>query len=882
MPEAPDYRPEPRTSSMPTRIAGIYTVAGLLWIFVSDRLTIATAGSSTGLMEAISMVKGALYVLLTGALLYRLLGRWAQRQTKTHAAALSLQDELRRLFDDAPIAAWVVTADGRRVLDVNRVALAQRGWSRAEFLELEPGSLMPPTEGSEAERTQPTRDGGTLVVRLTSHHLVYQHVPALLVYANDLTAQRAAEESLKQTEQSFGEMLGALAEAIWISDPAFTRFYFVSAAAEAICGIPAQADAPGRWLTLVHPDDRATLQTTLSNAAAGRESSASGLRLRRADGADRFVEVSVAPVTNAAGEVVRLIGSLSDVTERREVEAEYRLVAQMFTDTRDAILIVDENRSIIRANRAFDGMTGYRQAELVGQTPRMLQSGMHDPAYYASMNAALAQEGHWEGQIWDRRKNGEVFPARLSITRVGGGDQPVHYIAVSADLTEARRAEARIHSLVNFDPVTGLANRTLFQARLGEALASRPVNGVTLLLLGVDRFTAINQVQGHAAGDRVLAALADRLVDALPAGTNVARFSGDRFAVMLDGDLDEAAVQETARALTAAVAASASASEAPFPLTAGVGVARSPGNGTTVPELLRSAETALNHAKALGHGRMASLSATLDAEASARLRIEARLRRAVAEGSLRLHYQPQITLAVARCESVEALLRWTDPVLGEVPPGKFIPIAESSTLILQLGDWVLREACRQAHAWHREGHPLRVAVNISAVQFRQPEFVESVRGALQASGLQPQLLELEVTESVVMEGANHVTATLQALRGLGLHLSIDDFGTGYSSLAYLRRFPIDKLKIDQSFIRDMLHDADAAAVTQAIVDLAKSLRLRVIAEGVETEDQARFLTTIGCDEAQGWLYAKAMPEAMLAEWLLQHPGRAHPQVRPPE
>lgn len=881
----------------PFRIASLYVLLGLVWIAVSDRIAAALTAGSTPLLVLVSTWKGSLFVLVTGVGLLVLLTRWGRRMEAAHQAALLGEREYGRLFDDSPLPAWVYAIDDLRILEVNEAAVARYGYSRAEFLSLTVRQVRPESEIGKFEAgfvTEPkqcdvlfhagewihqTKDGRRLNVEISWRNVIHRGRNARLAVMRDLTEQRAAEARLAETEQSFQDMLGAMNEAIWIGNPNLTVCYFISSAIEEICGISPdefRAD-PSAWLTQIHPEDVAGVQAEVAGISTASETVISVFRIHRRDGALRWLEVAASAVTNRHGEVVRVIGITTDITERKRLEGEVALAAQVFADTREGVIITDANEKILRVNRSFQTMTGYSEAEILGDTPRLLKSGLQNASYYTEMRQVLARDGHWEGQLWDRRKNGETYPARLSITEVRNAEgRPTHYIGISADLTETRRAEARIENLANFDAVTGLANRTRFEERLASEIDACSTSGLALMLIGIDRFMVINQTVGHAAGDMVLADVGQRLQLAAPVGATLARFGGERFLLLLAPGTPMAKARELANEIVRTVVPGAASVRSPFPLTACVGLAQFPADGETAADLLKSAEAALNQAKGLGHGNVASYSAEMDARATERIAIESRLRAAMERGRLALHYQPQISLSVNRCSAVEALLRWTDPEWGPVSPARFIPVAEACALIVPLGDWVLGEACRQARVWLEAKRPVVVAVNISVIQFRAPNFVDKVREALATAGLPPHLLELEVTESVVMDGASTVATTLASLRELGVHLSIDDFGTGYSSLAYLRRFPIDKLKIDQSFVKEMLHDADAAAITHAVVSLAKSLRLQVIAEGVETMEQAAFLTTIGCDEAQGWLYAKAMPPLEFEAWLST---RAYSPVR---
>ncbi len=569
----------------------------------------------------------------------------------------------------------------------------------------------------------------------------------------------------------------------------------------------------------------------------------------------------------------------TDVTQHRQAQERLLLAEKVFANSPEAIMICDLGNRIISVNRAFCDITGYGPDEVIGQDPRILSSGRHDKAFYAQMWETLRDTGAWAGEIWDRRKNGEVYPKWMTINAVHDlqSGALTHYITLFSDITERKETEARIHHLAHHDPLTGLPNRFTLEARLEQSLADarRHGNKVAVMFMDLDRFKTINDSLGHAVGDSLLMEIAHRLRAAVRESDTVARLGGDEFVVVLpdvEGANDAAHVagkiiEEVARDLRVG----------PHELhtSASIGISLFPDDGESVPAVMQNADTAMYHAKAIGRNNFQFFAAAMNRAATERLELERKLRQAVANQEFELHYQPQFALAADRVTGVEALLRWRHPEDGLIPPDRFIPIAEETGLIVGIGDWVLENACLQLRAWLDQGLPaLRMAVNLSTRQLRQREFPQRVAAILAGSGVPAQLLELEITESGVMEHPEEAIQTLHALNDMGVTLAIDDFGTGYSSLSYLKLFPIDRLKIDRSFVRDIERDPDDAAIARGTIALAHSLGLQVVAEGVETAAQLDMLATDGCDEVQGYFFSRPLPEAAATEFLAQQVRRA--------
>ncbi|MDD0810965.1 EAL domain-containing protein [Curvibacter sp. RS43] len=588
------------------------------------------------------------------------------------------------------------------------------------------------------------------------------------------------------------------------------------------------------------------------------------------DGRVLWQSVQLSPIFDDQGQAVQYLGILEDITERRHMDAELRIAATAF-ETQEGMMVADSQGVILKVNQAFCEITGYSSQDAVGQTPKLLKSGRHDDAFYANMWQAVMSRGQWRGEIWNRRKNGEIFPEWLTITAVKSQDGDVtHYVSTLTDITQRKAAENEIRHLAFFDPLTGLPNRRLLLDRLRQALASsqrRQRNGA-LIFIDLDNFKTLNDTLGHDKGDLLLKQVAQRLKAGVRETDTVSRLGGDEFVVMLEGlDLNNG---EAARQAESVGETLREALNQAYDLN-GNEYHCSPSMGITLfdrqshlDEMLQRADLAMYQAKAAGRNTLRFFDPAMQALVAQRAAMEADLRVAIRDGQLLLYYQAQVS-AAGQVVGAEALVRWRHPQQGLVSPADFIPLAEETGLILPLGLWVLTEGCRQLADWARtpERTHLTLAINVSARQYRQPDFVEQVLNTLATTGAPASRLKLELTESLLLHDVEDIITKMTALQAHGVGFSLDDFGTGYSSLSYLKRLPLDQLKIDQSFVRDLLVDSNDATIARTIVALGKNLGLSVIAEGVETAAQRDCLASYGCDAYQGYLYGRPGPAAEL-------------------
>lgn len=553
----------------------------------------------------------------------------------------------------------------------------------------------------------------------------------------------------------------------------------------------------------------------------------------------------------------------------KENRERLRQAAAVFDCTREGVLVTDADGLIVHVNRAFMEITGYQREDVMGRQPSLFKSGRHSSNFYRRMFQTLEQQGEWSGEIWNRRKSGEIYPQWQTIRVIHDDHGRLsHYVAVFSDMTAIKDSEHELAHLAHHDPLTNLPNRLLFTDRAEQALASAQLHkrGCALLLLDLDHFKIINDSLGHNVGDQLLKLVAERLAGLFGPGVTLARLGGDEFAVLVESCPQVGQAAALAQRMLDAMKQPFNFDGNQLFMSASVGISLFPSDAQSAEQLLRNADSALFKAKSAGREGYALYTEELTAHAQNRVEIASELRRALDQQELRVYYQPVHDLQGSRLVGVEALVRWQHPERGLVPPGEFIPVAERTGLIADIDAWVMGQACRQMCAWLEDGAPLSfLAVNVSSRLFARRELYEQVAQVLHDTGLDPAFLELEVTESAVMDDPEVALEQLHCLRELGLRLAIDDFGTGYSSLLRLKRLPVQKLKIDQGFVAGLPWDENDAAIVRVVIALAKSMGMQVHAEGIEQVEQARFLLEQHCDMGQGYWFGKPMP-AQEIDW----------------
>jgi diguanylate cyclase (GGDEF)-like protein/PAS domain S-box-containing protein len=594
------------------------------------------------------------------------------------------------------------------------------------------------------------------------------------------------------------------------------------------------------------------------------------------DGSQRLVMVNGQISRDREGNFLRMHCILTDLTERMHSEEQLRLAAKVFEQSAEGVMITDPEHHILLVNRAFSSITGFSAAEALGQNPRMLASGYHDPQFFKDLWDIVHKVGYWQGEMWNRRKSGEIYPELVSISQVLDADEKVsHYVGIFSDISEHKASQAHIHKLAHFDALTGLPNRSLLADRVGQALSRMERNNESLALvfLDLDRFKNVNDSLGHRIGDQLLIQVAERLKSTVRDEDTVSRLGGDEFILVLPG-ASAAGASHVVEKVLQKLSSPYRIEQHELTITPSLGIAMYPSDGDSYETLSMCADAAMYRAKQGGRNTFRFFTREMQERSERTLLLENALRRVLESRQLQLYFQPQISLHDNQVIGAEALLRWYHPELGMVSPGEFIPVAEDSGLILPIGEWVLREAVCQMKAWISSGMPSMVmAVNLSAIQFRQANLSELVSSVLDEFELPPECLELELTEGAAMENPLAAIEVMNVLHERGIRMSIDDFGTGYSSLSYLKRFKVYKLKIDQSFVRDISTDPEDEAIVEAIIGLSRSLGLQTIAEGVETAEQLAFLRSKGCDEVQGYFFGKPMPAKEFEEFVRSYPAR---------
>ncbi len=795
------------------------------------------------------------------------------------------------LFRDHPEPMWIVEVATWRFVTVNPAALATYGYAGSEFLAMTVDHMVAIDQraaflafladsvaGKQARSAvwrHRRKNGSQIDVQVIAHAIPYQGKPCCFVFANDVSDMLRVERALFKSEQVHRRLIETLPHQVFWKFPDHSYAGCNSMFARA-AGLASTDDVVGK-----HDADFPWAHNAERIEAEDAEIMRSGVpmidyedQLMERDGAWHDYVINKLPLFDQDQRIIGVLGTIEDVTARKLAEKSLRLQSSAVESSVNAIVITAttaEGNIVEYVNPAFTRVTGYEAADILGRDCRMLQQDDVAQPALETLRAAMRAGSEATIVVRNYRKDGTLFWNELRVAPVReDGGKVSHWVGVINDISATLSYQAELEHQANHDALTLLPNRSLFNDRLDQAIAfaSRYNHSVWVVFIDLDNFKLVNDTLGHAMGDRLLQTVAARLNQRLRQSDTVARLGGDEFMLLLMDHQSPRLTEEVVTELLTAVSAPVRLDDHELTLTCSIGVSVFPKDGTTGPELLKHADMAMYHAKEAGRNQQKFYNAQMDVKLSERTLIEKHLRNAVARNELRLVYQPRVHLYTGLVTGVEALVRWEHPDLGMVPPGRFIGIAEETGIIVDIGNWVMREAIRQSVAWRDAGFaPMHMAVNVSARQFNQPGFAAEVADMLAAAGMEPRLLELEITESMMMDNVDEAVRILAVLKHLGVKLSIDDFGTGYSSLSYLRHFPLDFLKIDQSFVRDMLNDANGEAIVRSIIALGHSLNFQIIAEGVETEPQCNYLRATGCDEMQGFLYSKPLPARALESLL---------------
>jgi diguanylate cyclase (GGDEF)-like protein/PAS domain S-box-containing protein len=685
---------------------------------------------------------------------------------------------------------------------------------------------------------------------------------------------------LAARERQFRKLVQTQSAIVWRADPVTFRFAFVSAEAVSILGYPVKQwlDEPDFWQKHLHIEDKESVLNACARASISttNQSYDQEYRMIAADGHIVWLR-DIATLVVENGVITELYGFMIDITKQKHSEEQLRLAANTF-ESQQGIMITDKDANILRVNKAFTQITGFSSVQVVGQNPRILKSGRHDKAFFKDYWNQLLTNGKFEGEIWNRRKSGEIYPEWQTVTAVKNNMGEVsHYVSVFTDITEKKDAEDKIHNMAFYDPLTNLPNRRLLLDRFDQeiAIAKRHKQYGAVLYLDLDHFKILNDSQGHLVGDELLIQVAIRLASVLREEDTPARLGGDEFVVLLNANsetLEEAGDN-------AMIVAEKIREQLNTPFVLGkyqhqigtsIGIALFPDGQESPDGVLQQADTAMYRSKSSGRNAINFFQPSMQEAADLRLSLEQDLRGAIDRGRFILCYHPLIDIE-GTIVGAEALIRWEDSLKGRLSPADFIPVAEESNLILTIGKWVLMEACNQIKMWEDDGLEALpyVSINVSSRQFRQQDFVSQVKYALESTGIAPHRLGIELTESVMIVDTNDTIDKMKALKALGVSIAVDDFGTGYSSLVYLKQLPLDVLKIDRGFVRDILSDSSDAVIVETIISMAKHLNIKVIAEGVETAEQLAFLKQKGCTIFQGYYFDEPLTAANFAEMYLK-------------
>lgn len=801
------------------------------------------------------------------------------------AASLSLLDRegsmLRTLVDAMPDLVFFKDERGR-YLGCNRAFEDYAGLTEAQMIGRTDGELFSAAT-ADGYVARDRRVFETALPQRNEEWIVYRDGRRVLVdtlktpftdafgsrgligISRDITAIRQGEEALRRSQEALESAQAVARTGSWQVD-LVDHVLEWSAQTYRIFGVsPALVLSYDVFINAVHPEDRVRVNAAWEAALAGAPYDIQHRVVVK--GSVRWVHERAEFRRDASGRPIAGLGTVQDITEQKQAEERLKQAAAVFEHTAEGVLITDVDRRIVAVNRAFTQITGYPEDDAIGRTPDMLRAGLHDDDGHLALWREVSACGHRQGEVWSRRKNGEIFPELLALSVVRDTEGFItNFVGVFSDISQMKQTEARLEHLAHYDALTDLPNRILLNLRLAHGIERVRRSGkmLAVLFIDIDRFKNVNDSLGHPAGDELLIEIASRLRGRIRGEDTLSRLGGDEFVILLDGvdRMEDVAglAQEVIGMLNQAFHL---AGGQEIFVGASIGISLYPHDTDDHLQLIRNADAALYEAKAAGRNVYRFYTEALTRAAHERLELESALRRALEREELILHYQPVVSVASGHTIGVEALVRWSRPGEGLVSPLRFIPLAEETGLIVPLGAWVMEAACRQGRVWIDGGRLLSVAVNISSRQFADGTLVGTVSDILKRTGFPAGLLTLELTESAVMSDPDQAIALLSALKEIGVKLSIDDFGTGYSSLAYLKRFPVDTLKIDRSFVADIADDENDRMIVATVVAMARQMRLNVIAEGVETAEQFDFLSRLGCAACQGYLFGRPATAAEL-------------------
>nr|CRH05804.1 Diguanylate cyclase/phosphodiesterase with PAS/PAC sensor(S) [Candidatus Magnetococcus massalia] len=689
----------------------------------------------------------------------------------------------------------------------------------------------------------------------------------------DVSTTKQVERDLRTSKQQLDRAQRIASLGYWDMDVANKTLYWSDEVYRIANLSPHETGACyDLFLHIVHPDDREHVDLMVKRALSEPDLFFRVEHRIQWDDGTTLTVLQLGDVEwDTKGNPVRMSGTVQDITDLKRTQENLDLAKYIIDSTSDAVFITDLEQHIVDINTAFTQITGYSRDEMLGSSPQKLLSNKHDNSFHDAMWQQVGREGHWSGEVWDRRRNGEVYPKHLTIKQMlNAHGESVNYVAIFADISHLKATEQQLEKLAYYDALTDLPNRTLFADRGNHILtnARRYKRKAAVLILDINRFQRFNESYGHGAGDQLLVEVAGRIRQCVRESDTVARINADQFAVILSDINQESDVSVIVQTLLVRFDDPFTVKDDPIRVQISLGIAFFPNDGDDLATLLRHVESALGEAKQSGASSYRFYSEELYAQSSRRLELERKMHIAMEQDEFQLYFQPKVDLASGTVRGAESLVRWFPKEGGMISPAEFIPVAEETGAILSLGAWIFSQACHQAKSVSEQFHqPFTVAVNLSARQFQQRDLPEQFGAIMNEVGVSPQFLELEITESMMMGDVERAIEMLHELKGMGFSLAIDDFGTGYSSLSYLKRFPIDTLKIDQSFVRELNEDSEDAAIVSAIISMAQDMGLHVVAEGAENKDQVRFLGERGCGTIQGYYYSKPLPAEGLNDYL---------------